>query len=256
MIKIPSSYKIIKNCNISKDENELSHIDTIIDYSAQQRFISLYSHEEEDNTTIVEDIRSEISKEMSVEMELEKQKIIEIAREEAEGLKLRSQEQGYEEGYEEGYTQGYKKGMQDAEVEGVIIKNNAINVLEQAKRNVSEYFIENRANIIKLAGDMAEGIVHSTIDTTTENIVMLIKPILQQYGKKENIIITSHPNNSAYIKGNLHQMEELCPDVKFIILEDNNLEKNGCIIENEHQIIDLQIKKQINAIVDEIKNLE
>jgi len=251
---MPLSYKIIKNCNVSKDQKEPSLIDTIIDYSEHEKNISLIQEEEEDqqDKIIVENLRSEICKEMSIEVEKQRQKIINTAMEEAERLKV----QGQEQGYEAGFSQGYQKGMQDAEVEGITIKNNAINVLEQAKKNVSEYFIENRANIIKLARDMAESIVHSTIDTTTENIVMLIKPVLQQYGKKENIIITCHPNNSAYIKGNLHQMEELCPDAKFIILEDKNLESNGCVIENEHQIIDLQIKKQLDAIVDEIKNLE
>lgn len=253
MSKIPLSYKIIKNCNVTCDQEDLSFIDTRVDMNTHERVLSLVPQEEcEEDAIDIEEIKAAIHRELSIQIEKERLEILEMARKEAESLRIEAEKQGHEAGRMEGYQQG----INEARREGITIKNNAIRIMEQAERHVSEYFIENRVKIIKLAADMAESIVHSTINTSTENIVLLIKPILQQYGKEEQIIITSHPDNIPYLKGNLHQMEELCPNARFIVLADNNLEKNGCIIENEHQIVDLQVKKQIDAILEEIKHLE
>lgn len=259
MSKIPLSYRIIKNWNVSSAKEDLSIIDTKLDYRIKESHLTLVPDEQHEETNNVDDIRDEIRKEILLQIEEEKLNIIEKAREEANLLRLEAEnlkEQIVQEGYEEGFTKGYKEGIKEAQKEGQIIKNNAISLIEEAQNQVREYFNENRSNLIQLAADMAESIVHSTIDTSSENILTLIKPILDQCIKKENIIITCHPDNSTFIKNNLNKLEDICNEAKFIILEDSNLEKNGCVIENQHQIVDLQIKKQMKSILEELRNLE
>ncbi|MPW24793.1 hypothetical protein GC105_03180 [Alkalibaculum sp. M08DMB] len=254
VIKIPLSYKIIKNCNISCVEEDTSLIDTKLDYFQQEVTMPTNALPQEDDgcEININDIQNEIRKEIYAEIEEIKENIINQAIEEAQELQGKSEEKGYQIGFKLGYEQAVKEAQEEA----LTIKNNALSMIEQANRYVANYYTDNRVKIIQLAADMAESIVHNTINTSSENIVMLIKPILQQYGKKENIIITCHPDNIDYIRANLHPMESICPDSKFVLIEDFNLEKNGCIIENEHQIIDLQVKKQIEDILEEIKNLE
>ena len=248
---MPLSYKIIKNSNVSCEDSDSSIIDTKIDCCFQESFLVETPYDKEYDDIINKDIIIEqMKKELLLELEQERLFILETARKESEELKLDSKEQGYKAGYEQGYDNGIKK----AQIEGITIKNNALNLIIQAEQQVQEYFIENHNNVIKLAANMAESIVQNTIDETSENIIMLIKPVLLQFGKKGNIIISCRPENIAYIKSYLHELEYSCPDAKFILLEDSNLEKNGCIIENENQIIDLQIKKQIKSILEEIKD--
>ena len=257
---MPLSYKIIKSCNISCGEVDRSFVDTKIDYSLEDDFLDEeYVEFDSSNIVNIDKIKEKVRRELFVEYENEGLELIKKAKFEAENLILVAKQKGLEEGLIKGYEEGYKKGIDAANLEGSIIKNNALELIEQAKKQVSAYISENHDNIIKLAGDMAESIVQSTIDESTENILMLIKPILQQFGKKESIIITCHPSGIAYIKSRLHELENSCPNAKLIILEDRNLEKNGCIIENENEIVDLQIKKQINSIIkkiEDVKNME
>ena len=246
------SYKIIKNKYISYDNegvdianvNMSDYIEEIIEDDEPKNFAV-------DDGYNIEHIKSEMRKNLLLELEEERQALIEKALKEAQSLK-----QGIiEKGYKAGFEKGYQEGIHSCKVECNRMKENSISLFEDARQEVKYYFAENKDMIIRLAGDMAETITHKVIDLAKENILMLIKPIIQVFEKNENIIITCHPNNSTYLKSNIRELEISCPNTRFIILKDNNLEKNGCIIENENQIIDLQIKKQIDSIIKDIKEL-
>jgi flagellar assembly protein FliH len=165
-------------------------------------------------------------------------------------------EESREEGYEAGYTEGVKKALKDCEEKCNEIKQNALNLLEQAKMEVDAYVRENEQKIIALAADMAESIVHKTIDTSDENILTIIRPIIEQFEGKESIVITCQPENFDFLNENIKKLEEANSEARFILLADGNLEKNGCTIENDSKIIDLQIRKQLDSIIEDLKNME
>ena len=182
------------------------------------------------------------------------------AREEIERLQKEAINKGYEKGYNKGFDQGFEEGankaFKECEDQCNEIKQNALGLIKQSEVQVDDYINENKANIIKLAGVMAESIVHKTIDTSSDKVLSLIKPIIEQYRSTENIILTCHPESLAFLEENIGKLEEANPGARFILLKDINLEKNGCTIENESQIVDLQIGKQINSIIEDLKNME
>ena len=267
MTKILSSYKIIKSINVNSGD-EKSVILTKIDpnyykESFSEEMVEIVSEEKEieliDTEAIREEIRSQILEEIRENIQEERANIIRNATVEAENLKAEATKQGQElglkKGYEQGYPQGYKEGLDEARLESIEIKNNALSMIEQAEKNIEDYFKANKDNIINLAAEMAESITHYTIDTSSENILMIINPILQKYGKKGNITISCHPDSIEHLKEHLHQLEDSYPESKFILFEDGNLDRNGCIVENKTQIIDLQIKKQLDSIIEDIKDI-
>lgn len=246
------SYKIIKNKYISYDDdgvdipnvNMSEYIDARIEDDRSNDFLV-------DDSYNVESIKDEMKKNLLLELEEERQALIEKVLEEAEILK----QEAIQKGYKLGFEKGYEEGIGSCQVECHQMKENALSLFEDAKQKVSDYFADKKDMIIRLAGDMAESITHKTIDLSQENLLMLIKPIIQAFEKNESIIITCHPHNSTYLKSNIRELEITCPNTRFIILKDNNLEKNGCIVETENQIIDLQVKKQIDSIIKDIKEL-
>lgn len=268
MTKIPSSYKVIKSINVNT-ESEKSAILTKIDSNYNKKeFLSQESIEDSndnkevdfiDTEALSKEIRNQILEELKEDIQEERANVIRIAMVEAGNLKdeaiKQGQEIGLKQGYEQGYQQGYKEGLDEAKLESAEIRKNAIDMVKQAEKNILDYFKTNKMNVINLAVEIAENIIHYTIDTNSENILMIINPILEQYGKKGNITISCHPDNIKFLKEHLHQLEEDYPESKFIIFEDGNLEKNGCIVENKTQVIDLQIKKQLESIVKEIKEI-
>lgn len=257
-----SSYRIIKKQDISGIE-EFKAVDT--EYEVDKEYeleIEIPEEDEEgkEEKYDIEQIEREIRKSLYEETEIERANIIKEAHEMAEKLKLESRKQGfdkgYKEGYEEGYGKGYRDGIDKTKEEAELIKENALSLISQSEEHVTNYLAENRERIIQLAADMAESIVHHTIDTSTDNILMLIKPILQSYDKKDNIIISCNSANYEYIDNRRQQLRDICPDSNIVIMKDDNLEENGCVLENEKQIIDLQIRKQIESILEEIRELE
>ena len=271
MTKILSSYKVIKSINVNT-ESEKSLILTKIDSNSRTEFFSKKIIEEineekeifmNNEDIVTEDIsketRSQILAELQEEMQEERENIIRIAHVEAENLKVEATKQGQElglkKGYEQGYEQGYKEGLDEANLGNMEIRKNAMDMVLQAEKNIVDYYKSNKMNMINLAAEIAETIIHYTIDTSSENILMIVNPILEQYGKKGNITISCHPDNMKYLKGHLHQLQESYPDSKFILFEDGNLDKNGCIIENKTQVIDLQIEKQLDSIINDIKEI-
>lgn len=263
------SSRIIKSEDVEHDSS-LSYVETEVDLSVLSFPIEdeIYGEFYETNEVIedseekpyekidIEKIKEDIKKQLYKEIEYEKNQIINKANEEAINLKQEAKDNGYKDGIRKGFVEGYDKGKEEAEKDCQGIKENAINMVKQAGEHVEEYYEENQKRIIRLAADMAESIVHDTIDTSSQNVLMLVKPVLQQYRKKEQIIITAHPESSDFLKTNLNKLLENNEDTKFVILEDSSIEKNGCTIENDNQIIDLQIRKQLERIIDEINNLE
>ncbi len=257
MIKIQSSYRIIKSNNIQcEGESQVivknSYEKKVDFYTPTPTPSNLDSIKEEIKIDLTQDLKEEIYR----EMEEERRKILEIANKEAKEVLEEAKKQGFEVGLKEGFAKGYNQGIEEAKIEASNIKENAIQIVKDAQDYVSDYYKQSHDEIIKLAADMAEAIVHTTINESSENIMMLVKPIMQRFGKTGSIIITCHPDSVNYLKLYQYKLEEICPNTIITILEDGNLEQNGCIIENENQIIDLQIKKQIESILESIKDMD
>lgn len=260
MTKIQSSYKVIKKVNI-KNQEQGPVISTKLKSSFNDDFLAEGNKSKQIITSSIDEeaLRQDIQSQLTRENEVERARIIKNTMEEAEIIKAQAHKNGHEQGLKDGYDQGYKKGynegLEEAEKQSIEIKNNALSLIDQAEKYVDQYFKENKARLISLAADMAESIIHSKIDTSAEDILMIINPILQQYGKKGNITITCHPSNIHNLKEKIHQLEENYRESKFILFEDGNLEKNGCVIENKSQIIDLQIRQQLDSIIKDIKEI-
>lgn len=262
------SYKIIKNKDIAyseerktltdiKLEGNFDELDEIIDEVKEEIEIEEVEVEEPID---IELIKKEIEEKFTLENEELRRELlanIELeARKKAEEEAAIAKQEAAEEGYKDGLKHGYQRGIQEAKGVCDEMKKTALDLIQQAKEEVEKYYSENKANIIRLAGDMAENIVNETIDLSSENILMLIKPIINLNERNELIVITCHPDKFEFLKKRKSELELAAPNARFVLLSDNNLEKNGCIIENENQIIDLQIRKQIESIVNDIRSME
>lgn len=256
------SYRIIKNGQIAYGEKGVSvaDINTSKFIETDEEVLEPTVEEDLEEAVDIEKIKEEIEGKIRQQLYLENEetkkdlmeRTLKKLNEEAEVIKREAAQQGYRKGLEE----GFEKGLADCQDECSRMKNAALDMYKQAEEEVKSYFNDNKEKIIRLAGDIAESIVNTTIDLSSENILLLIKPIIQQYEKNESIIITCHPSKSELLKTKFSELEELSQTARLTILGDGNLDKNTCIIENENQIIDLDIRKQINSIIMEMKDLE
>ena len=188
----------------------------------------------------------------------ENEALLQAAQLEAENIKALAQQTGFEEGkeqgYQEGYTSGYATATQEGEKAVAALKQNAQHMVQQAEELVNQYYTEKQEQMIQLAATMAEAIVHQTIDASSEQVLELVKPLLIRMHKTEKLItVTVRPEQAEMVQEKLTELEQKNLEVRFVVLTDHLLEKNGCVIETAHNITDLQVGKQLDKMVADMK---
>jgi len=241
VIQIALSYKIIKNSQFEHREKYLSALD-VEDFRPKAE-LNIEDLNGGDPMKLME---AEIRRELQEENSRKRKALLDAAADEAEEMKRSAREQGSREGYEE----GFRKGFEEARIEAEGLRENAVRMISDAERESRAYFEKCEAEILNLAARIAEKIVHQSIDSHSDGVMLLARPVLQEYGKTENLIITCSPEIVESARSHAAEIEKLCPNARTIILEDRSLDKNGLVIENENQITDLQIKKQLQRFLE------
>lgn len=194
------------------------------------------------------------------EAEEEKAAIIKAAQEEALLVRQQAEAEGYKtgeiQGQEVGFQAGYQAGLEAAQQEADKLKQAALAMTTAAAEEVSAFYLAKREEVVALAAQMAEKIVHEKINTSEERIVTLIEPILSRMEQESKFLtLTVTPGLQEFMKDKVKKLEKNFPLYRFAVLVDPSLEENGCVIESSHVIVDLQVKKQLDAMVKELQEM-
>lgn len=279
MTKIPSYYsRIIKKDYVNKKNDEVHIPDVIYDESyyklknqeKKENKVKIKQEEKKEDRVKMEDTKQnkyeekedifeniedsdeDITKKALEEINKERQRLLDKAKVEIEKIRSQVEKNSYEEGFKKGYLEGQEKGYK----ESVEIKIKAIELFEEAEQEVKRYIAKEEKNIIQLAVDIAESIINTEIDQSEEKILPLVKPIISNYERNKNVVITCGEDNYKVIKDNLQSKDENLKGLKITVLKDKSFKKNQCVIENEYQIVDLDIKRQLKSIINEIEHME
>lgn len=252
---MPLSHKIIKQGQ-SFTRDSRSFIQTEMTAAKRPEVEEILSEQ-----LLEEPIELEQARALLREADQKKQVILSEAQKEANQMREIAEKQGFEEGQmrgrETGYTAGYAAGMKQAEEESQRLRETIHNMLIEAQEVVESYYQAKRTEFIELAGHMAETIVHKTIDVSSHQVMDLIKPVLHRLKREDQFItLMVRPEQKELVKEKVKEFEKENQDIRFAVLSDNTLDKNGCVVENAHAIVDLQVRKQLDAMIDEMKNAE
>lgn len=198
VIPIALSYKIIKN----SEPVEVRKLKTL-DVSLYKEKSEAMKKEEIAKIVKREDpmdiVKREIRKTLEAEIEVKKKAILEKAR-----LDLQKEKEiVLQDAYEAGYQAGFQKGREEAIEKSRSIKEDALAYLAEAEQNAKQYLNENEERIVRLAAKIAEKIILKNLEEDKDDLMLLARPVLQEYGKVQNVIISCHPTK---VKKN----EKLC----------------------------------------------
>lgn len=249
-----SSSRIIKSRHKVDQSNDTWVIDTVLNDTEDSIDDKLDESEEVKEAAIKR-------KKILNEAQSKKEEMIELAKKEAEAIKQQAYQTGIQSGKEAGYQEGYTKGMQEGYAEGKqeseVLKQQGRDLITAAQLEIEQYVQEKKDELLSLSLHMAEKIIHDQLDHSDEGILTLVHPILHQLDREEDFIsLTVHPDSKEAVKEQLTKLKEQYPGVRFSVLQDGNLEPNGCIVESAHKLIDLQVKAQLEAILKEMKETE
>lgn len=246
------SYNIIKKENTKDDIEHIVMPET--EYIPKEKYdlSKVVEKVEEDGNYDIELIKKEAQEIALKEIELQRKKIIEEAKLEIEKIKEETKKLSYEEGFNKGYEDGFNKNNNEYKK----LKENLVKKFTQADEYVENYFKENEKNIINMAINMAENIVNYSLDSEKENIIKLITPILREYDKYCNIVISASSTKIKILEEYKDEIESKSPGSKIVLIEDETLNHNDIILETDYQIIDMGIRKQLEKMIEKIEYME
>ena len=193
--------------------------------------------------------------------EEERRQLLEETQREIEALKQQAYEEAYQSGLrtgqQEGFQQGYTEATQQAEIENTQEKEKIQLMKDEAFAEIENYKFEKKAELIELASQMAAKIVHKEIDSSDQGILELAQPYFYQIDKDEEMVsITVHSSQREQVEKHLPDIERIAPNTRFVIYGRPNVEKNSLVIESSKSVIDLQVQKQIEAMLQEFDEME
>lgn len=249
-----SSSRIIKSRHKIDQSNDTWVIDTVMN-DPQDDFEEGLDESDEVKEAAIK------KKKILNEALSKKDEMIMLAKQEAEEMKQQAYQTGLQSGKEEGYREGYTQGMQEGYAEGKkeseTLKQQGRDLIASAQLEIEQYVQEKKDSLLSLSLHMAEKIIHDQLDHTVEGVLALVHPILHQLDREEDFIsLTVHPDSRKAVKEQLPSLKAQYPGVRFSVLQDGNLEPNGCIVESAHKLIDLQVRAQLEAILNEMKETE
>ncbi|SFC40209.1 flagellar assembly protein FliH [Alkalibacterium subtropicum] len=255
---MPLSSRLIKSMQASSSDLNDWVIDTA--YEVEEEEPDEYSEANEEARNELE-LAKQKSAELIEKAQTEKEQLIEEAMQEVEQLKEEAYKTAFEEGKQAGFEAGYKEGNEAGFTAGKQESEQLIKVAQQsvteAQEAITKYIEEKKDSLLSLSVHMAEKIVHEQLDLLPEGILELVHPILHQLDRKEDYVsLTVHSSMRQKFKEQIPMLEKAYPGVRFIVLQDDNVEQYGCVIESAHKVVDVQVRKQLDALVEEMKERE
>jgi flagellar assembly protein FliH len=198
----------------------------------------------------------ELKEQILAEGQEEADKVIELARKESMEIVAKAVMEGnakrgeiMEEARKEGYEEGVGQGRKDGEA----LKEEASEVLEDARRTREEMIAGVEGELINLVIDISEKLLRDKASFSPELILCLIKAGLSETTTSDDITIRVSQDD---YEGVLEQKEELMKMIsggaKLEIIRDMALGKSDCVIETAYGYIDSSLDQQLTSLREKL----
>lgn len=214
-----------------------------------------------------EELTQQITEELMRQTESERRTVIQMAEAQADDIRQEAREEGRGSGYAEGLRQGMEEGRRKAfdeaqeECEAMLdqarlVKVRAKTVLEAAHERSLSRADRKRSEIIDLSIAIAEKIICAELNAARELMIGMAEEACQEFKKRKHIIMNVHPVNTELFEASVSAFSQICPNAEFVILPDEGIEENGCVIESDTTVLDAQVTVQLENIRRALKGLE
>lgn len=197
-------------------------------------------------------------------IEVEKQRLLAGAMEEAEKIKEQARQEGYDIGYQTGYDEGKMIGEENAkkefeqQYEDMMkrLETEVISTIHQVEKTKEEFLDDHIETLKDISVAVAEKIIQISLKSSEEIIKRMVIASTEKLKKKEwakiyigtskeSIQIQSDPN---FMK----ELSNLSDNVKVIMM--NEQEYGTCIVELPDGIMDISVATQLENIKDILNN--
>jgi flagellar assembly protein FliH len=162
-----------------------------------------------------------------------------------------------EEAYRKGYAQGQKDGFEVGEKSMAIVKEHLENLFNGLQRLPEKLLEDYRDWIIGSCLGMARHVVRRELTGDSQQLVQLIDALLRE--SEENHALTLHlnPNDMDLLEKNVDLLHLPTSSGRtFHLKADPRLQRGGCRLESDIQLLDASIEKQFELLEQSLRNQE
>ncbi len=152
------------------------------------------------------------------------------------------------EAYEKGFEQGRKDGTDLEKKQLEEQKQQMEDLFSEISGLKSYLFREAEEQAVTLCTFIARRIVREEIRTDPSVIQRTIRAALEYVADRSRITIAVHPEDMEEIRGILPEIASLTDGGRFQVIEDDTLDRGGCILETGFGKINGTIREQSAAI--------
>ena len=193
---------------------------------------------------------------IKAQAENEAQKIIADAKEQANQIQAKSEiekdeikRNSYEEGLKEGKKDGYDSGKE--EVSRLIDRSHKI--LEAVMNRREQILNETEEQIIQLVLLMTRKVVKVMSENQKSVVMANVLSALKKVKARGDVTIRVNLEDVKLTTEHIKDFTEQVESVKGItVVEDNSVEKGGCIVETDFGAIDTRISSQLSELENKI----
>ena len=205
------------------------------------------------------DVLSVSTKASDEEIEGKSSHILEMARREADLITEKAKadaERLRKEAYEEGKNQGYDEGAEIAKGE-IEQEKKELHIQEaNLKKKYKDHVKDIEPTMVRIMSDLIQKITGVVVKDKEEVILHLISKAFEGIGKTDEYIIRVSNEDFEYVNSKKDfLMGAIEDEAKLTIIQDSNLTKNQCIIEDDQKAIDSSLDVQLENLITDLRLL-
>lgn len=146
------------------------------------------------------------------------------------------------EGFARGYQEGYDQGLQEAN----LIKEQAENLLVEARKAYRAVMVQAEPNLLELSILIAEKIIKRQVALAPDTVKTLAAELLKEVHAGETFFLYVHPSEAKLLEEARQELVEAAPaGVALHIIPDKSITPGGCRLETDTGYYDATIEGQL-----------
>ncbi len=173
-----------------------------------------------------------------------------IAGAEAKGL-AQGRAQGIEEGKQQGQEQGHAEAVAEARAAFEALGSGWSQALDDLESQRIAMQREAKSAVLQLAIQMAEKILHRTIELDEQAVVGQVEHALSHVLKQTAVRVHIHPEDKPAVNEAMPGLRERFADLTHLeMVEDEQVQRAGCVVMYGRGRIDATIQTQLDRLVE------
>jgi flagellar assembly protein FliH len=162
-----------------------------------------------------------------------------------------------EEAYRKGYAQGQKDGFEVGQKSMAIVKEHLEDLFNGLQRLPEKLLEDYREWIISSCLGMARHVARRELAGDSQQLVQLIDALLREAEENHALTLHVNPNDLDLLEKNVDLLHLSSSSGRtFHLKADPRLERGGCRLESDIQLLDASIEKQFELLEQSLRNQE